>query len=81
MSVATMSVNPKVKAAFVAYCQKNGLFITKKLNKLLIMDLYKAGYDVRELIEATEGANKPLELQKRENLNNKLTKEESNGSV
>ena len=91
MGEASININHIIRDAYNTYCRKNGLVIGKKVEKLMILDLYKAGYDVKELIILNNGKNKGIELKKRviveqpkevkkENIPEiKLEKDENNG--
>ena len=87
MSFATISIDSKIRDAYMAYCKNNGLVARTKIEKLMIMDLYKAGYDVKELIIINKRQNSIKELNKRQIIEpakveeNKMIKEDNNGSV
>jgi len=67
MAKATLTINPTIRDAYSAYCGSKGLIIGVQVGKLMIMDLYKAGYDVKELIAANRRIikGKGIELKKR----------------
>jgi hypothetical protein len=87
MAKSTITIDLEIIQAYAAYCKKNGLILHKKIEKLMILDLYKAGYDVTGLIKINNDIDKIKELKKRVVIEpvkfegNKPVKEESNGSM
>ena len=86
---APINVHPEIRNAFVGYCRANGLTITRKIEKLLIMEMYKAGYEVKELIvinkrgmgSAKVPAKRPIAVLSNSNTESKQVKEEQNEST
>ena len=58
MGKAALNINDTIRDVYTSYCKTNGFTIARKVEKLLIMDLYRAGYDVKELILLNKGAHK-----------------------
>ena len=87
MAKSTITIDLEIIQSYAAYCKKMGFILHKKIEKLMILDLYKAGYDVVDLIKINNGGDKVKELKKRiiqepvKLEGNKPIKEESNGSV
>lgn len=67
MKKAAINIHQTIRDVYTSYCKTKGFNIGKKVEKLLIMDLYKAGYDVSELIILNKGQHKVRgpELKKR----------------
>lgn len=93
MGKAAININQTIRDVYTTYCQNNGFKVGRKVEKLLIMDLYKAGYDVKELMIINKGSHKirgpelkkrpiiePLKEQPKDDIEeNKSIKEENNG--
>ena len=67
MGHSALNINQTIRDVYASYCKSNGFTIARKVEKLLIMDLYRAGYDVKELMLLNKGAHKSKgpELRKR----------------
>ena len=67
MGHSALNINQTIRDVYTSYCKANGFTIARKVEKLLIMDLYRAGYDVKELMKLNKEAHKTKgpELKKR----------------
>jgi hypothetical protein len=66
MAISTIKINSIIKDRYIDYCHRKGIPMNKKVEKLIILDLYKNGQDVKDLIILNK---------------NKLKKEEQNGPM